>query len=486
VPAGDVNRIADGGLKLGRREFIGALSAALFAVAPVRAQFDTVHVTIDYENAGRPVALDFIGLSYESAILSPGTYFALDNAILIALLRALGGAGVLRIGGNTSERTVWEPADAIAPDSIVITPAAIDRLAATVRVLGWKLIYGLNLARGTPEAAAEEAAYVARALGPLLLAFQIGNEPDGFGRWTGVRPPTYDAAAFTADWMRSAAAIRARIPDAAFAGPDVAAAPEWVPAFAAAARPGLVLLTQHHYAEGPAGDPRVTLPRLLQSSGDIEPVLCRLAEASRAAGLPFRIAETNSVFNEGEPGVSDTLGAALWGLDLMFRCAAAGCAGVNFHAGDHSRIPGRNKAYTPIARVPDGRLRAAPLYYGMLMFAHAGRGALVPARVDTMPIGLNAFAIRGDDNSLRVCLINKESRGAMRARITPGRRFSAASVLRLAGSAIDATEGMTLGGASVDDAGHWVPRLRETVDQSDGDLILDLPAASAALVGLRA
>src|ERR1041384_7814255 len=105
------------------------------------------------------------------------------------------------------------------------------------------------------------AAYVARALGPLLLAFQIGNEPDGFGRWTRVRPPAYDFAAFLAEWLRFAAAIRARVPDASFAGPDVAAAPDWVPAFAAAALPGLVLLTQHHSAAGPAGDPPVRVPR---------------------------------------------------------------------------------------------------------------------------------------------------------------------------------------------------------------------------------
>src|SRR5262249_22127049 len=161
---------------LGRREFVGGLSAALFApVSSARAQSDTARITIDYENPGRPIAPDFIGLSYESAILDPGTYFAPENAILIALLRAFGSAGVLRIAGNTSERAVWQPGGAAAPDSIVITPAAIDGLATMLRVLDWKLIYGLNLARGTPDAAAEEAAYVARALGPLLLAFQIGN-----------------------------------------------------------------------------------------------------------------------------------------------------------------------------------------------------------------------------------------------------------------------------------------------------------------------
>src|ERR1051326_1285721 len=469
---------------LGRREFVGGLSAALLA-SPAWAQADAAHVVVDYENDGRPIASDFTGLSYESAILSPGTYFTPDNSLLIALLRAL-GEGVLRIGGNTSERTVWEPAGPAAPDAIVITPAAIDRLAATLRALGWKLIYGLNLARGTPDAAVEEAAYVARALGPLLLAFQIGNEPDGFGRWTRVRPSTYDFAAVLDEWLRLAAAIRARVPAASFAGPDVAAAPDWVPAFAAAAPPGLVLLTQHHYAAGPAGDPRVSLPRLLQSSEEIAPILRSLAEASRAARLPYRVAETNSVFNEGEPGVSDTLGAALWGLDLMFRCAAAGCAGINFHAGDHNLRPGRNKAYTPIARELDGRLRAAPLYYGMLMFAQVGRGSLVPTRIEADPVGFSGFAMRAPNGRLRVCLINKESQGAIRAEVAPGRRFAGASVLRLGGPAIDATAGITLGAAAIDDAGRWGPARREILDLAGGPFVVELPAASAALIELSA
>src|SRR5262249_41992728 len=162
--------------------------------------------------------------------------------------------------------------------------------------ISWKLIYGLNLARGTPESAAEEAAYVARALGPLLLAFQIGNEPDGFGRWTRVRPPTYDFEDFIREWLRFAVTVGTRVRDPSFAGPDVAAASDWVPRFARATASVRTLLTHHYYAEGPAGDPGVTLPRLLQSSGKIEPILRRLAAASRTWGLPYRIAETNSVF----------------------------------------------------------------------------------------------------------------------------------------------------------------------------------------------
>src|SRR5262249_18304677 len=135
---------------------------------------------------------------------------------------------------------------------------------------------------------------------------------------------------------------------------------------------------------------------------------------------------------------------------------------------------------------PDGRLRAAPLYYGMLMFAQAGRGSLVPARVDAGPSGLSAFALRGDNGNMRVCLVNKETHGIIHARVASGLRLSAVSVLRLTGPAIDATEGVTLGRASVDDGGRWAPTRREAVERSDGDAVLNVPAASAALVELSA
>jgi len=67
---------------------------------------------------------------------------------------------------------------------------------------------GSTSRRGASEAAAQEAAYVARAVGPDLLAFQIGNEPDGFGRWAAERPQSYDVTAFLAEWREFHAAIR--------------------------------------------------------------------------------------------------------------------------------------------------------------------------------------------------------------------------------------------------------------------------------------
>jgi hypothetical protein len=472
-----------------RRRFLtGAAAAAVGLIAPETSRNQSnIHprLAVSYEDPGQAIALGFVGLSYESAILAGGDYFKPDNASALGLIRSLGENGVIRIGGNTSERTVWgADAKSVGPARFVITPANIDKLAVALRVLGWKLIYGLNLARGSPAEVADEAEYVANAVGVNLLAFQMGIEPDGFGRWTGVRSASYDISGYLAEWRTFHAAIRARVPSAPFAGPDVSGATDWVAAFAQAMPEGLVLLTHHYYADGPAGAPHVSLQKLLWSSRQLSLLLERLAQYSRTYRLPFRITETNSVYDEGQPGVSDTFGAALWGLEFMFQVAAAGAAGVNFHGGVHNRRASDDKAYTPIARSGD-RYRARPLYYSMLMFAQAARGALVAAHLAPDISGLKTFAVRAPDGTLRLCLINQNITRNHRLTIDFGRKFAVASMLRLVGPSIDATAGVRLGDARVDEFGRWAPRIDEEVHLTSHETVVDVPAASAALVSLR-
>jgi hypothetical protein len=466
---GFLTGITSAGLSLGRRPIARAQEP------------QSLRLSIDVAAAGGPrIPPDFIGLSYESAILAAEDYVSPDNTSLIGLIRRLGRAGVLRIGGNTSEDTVWNPSNQeVGPGRIVLTPARIDRLAALVRALGWKLIYGLNLARGTPQAAAAEAGYVARALGPDLLAFQIGNEPDGFGRWRRVRAKSYDASAYLGEWHAFHQAVRAQVPDARFAGPDVAMETGWVGALAADHPAGLALLTRHYYADGPAGAPQLSVPRLLRSEQRIVPVLDALARDGRAYGLPFRIVEANSIYNEGQPGVSDTLGAALWGLELMFQLATAGAAGINFHAGPHNLRPELDKAYTPIARAGGGAFRAAPLYYAMLLFAQLAPGGTILPLQMTGAREVVAWVIRAGDRSLRIGLINKNFARAARVSIDTRRDVAAASILRLAGPGPHATRDVTLGGAQVDGSGEWNPH-EERVSVA----VFDLPAGSAAALTL--
>ena len=120
------------------------------------------------------------------------------------------------------------------------------------------------------------------------------------------------------------------------------------------------------------------------------------------------------------------------------------------------------------------------------MFAQAAHGALVPARLVSDTHGLAAFAMRAQDGNLRVCLINKDFVRGARVRIDAGRSFAAASVMRLVGPSVDATSGITLGGASVDDFGRWAPVVHdESRTTAMGEMVVQLPAASAALVSLR-
>jgi hypothetical protein len=435
-------------------------------------------VAVGYDQPGHAISENFIGLSYESAVLAPPQYLSHENPSIMGLLRGLGPGGVLRLGGNSSARTVWrDTGDRSGIESFVITPAAIDALAVLLRKLDWRLIYGLNLARAKPEAAAEEAAYVARAVGPRLLAFQIGNEPDGFGRWSGVRPQSYDFGAFIAEWREFHAAIVARLPTAPFAGPDIVSDQSWVGSFVEAIGDELVLVTRHYYADGPAGAPHISLSRLLRLASKAERMLENMRAVSESSHLPFRIAETNSIFNEGQPGVSDAFGSALWGVDLMFQVAEAGGGGVNFHTGN-------SKAYTPIGPGPDGLHVARPLYFGMLMFKEAVRGAvLVPVRLMAKGLNMAAHATRAADGALKVCLINKDLERRARVGIEVGRGFQSASLLRLTAPSAEAKTDVTFGGSAVDRFGQWSPQpLMSFPWQRDS--FVDLPAASAVLVQL--
>jgi hypothetical protein len=124
-----------------RRHFlIGAAgtAASLLTHETSRSRSDiSPRLAVSYEDPGQAIALDFIELSYESAILARGDYFTPDNASAFGLIRSLGENGVIRIGGNTSERTVWSTgAKPAGSNSFVVTPANIDNLAAALRFLG--------------------------------------------------------------------------------------------------------------------------------------------------------------------------------------------------------------------------------------------------------------------------------------------------------------------------------------------------------------
>jgi hypothetical protein len=403
------------------------------------------------------VPAGFIGLSYETSELL-GTRLSPGNTELVALCRRLGPEGVLRLGGNSSDR-----------DRVHPSPAALSRLAGFLRATGWSLIYGLDLGNGTKAEAAAEAESVAEAAGAALIAFQIGNEPDIFTPI--LRPSGWSIPDYLAEWHGFAEAVRHRVPAARFAGPDIAGKGAWMMPFARHADPRPVLLTRHFYPEGPGDSPAVTIARLMASGGGLAEAMGWAERAASATGLPLRMTETNSVYLGGRFGVSDTLAAAAWGANLMFRLAAAGWVGVNFHTRAES-------AYTPLGAERDERPIARPLYYGMLLFAAARARRVSPAALRDCPAAVAAYAIEGARSHRRLALINMNPKRSARIALSPAR---GASLLRLTARSPAATSGVTLGGAEVANNGAW--NLRPERLAANG--VIDLPPCNAVLVTER-
>jgi hypothetical protein len=91
--------------------------------------------------------------------------------------------------------------------------------------------------------------------------------------------------------------------------------------------------------------------------------------------------------------------------------------------------------------------------------------------------------VRGTGGEHRVILVNTDlSRGERIRLATTGRK---ATVLRLTAHSAESKSGLTFGGASVDPNGDWAPRVAESVRLKSGRFVVDMPAATAAVVQIR-
>jgi hypothetical protein len=477
-----------------RRGFLALSLCATGAVLMPQARAQgaaAARLTLKPQQAGNPLPADFTGFSYESAQLNDPRFFSAENTQLAGFLRKLSPSGVLRIGGNTAEYAMWTPAggnagssttEAAGPDTgkqapqrTEVTREAIRNLRDFLDATGWSLLYSLNFGSENPEVMAEVVAYVVDTIGPKLVALQFGNEPDLFMR-NGLRKPDYGYRQFAAEWEHAYRVVRGRVPHAAIAGPDTADRNNWLVSFARQFKHEAAFLTHHYYAEGPPSDPAMTIAHLLDPANQrLVDLLKGIAEARQASGLPLRLAEGNSCYQGGKPGVSDTFASALWGADLMYQLAAAGACGINFHGGGYGW-------YSPIVGTLANGFLARPLYYGMLMFAESGAGTLIDTRLDAADPLLAAYGIKNTNGTVKAAFFNKNADRSVTLTIDAGMAATKASVLRLWAPRLDDVADTSFGGAPVGADGAWTPAAGETLIAQNGTVTLDLPKASAALV----
>jgi hypothetical protein len=464
---------------------------------------------------GRPVAADYLGLAleYRSLPALVGTGASAVNPVLVQLIRNLAPAGrpVIRIGGQSTDRTWWPVSGVRQPLGVTyrLTPSWTASVRALAQAINARLILGIGLEANRPQLAATEARELESGIGPqYLAALELGNEPElynvvpwyrilhgapvpwysHFGAPVYARPDGYGPKAFYREFSR----VLGLVPGVPVAGPSVGLVP-WLNGIGRflAASSRLKMVTWHAYGLNQCVTDRTspsypTVPNLLslRASRELTTGISPVVALAHHVGASFRIDEMNSVTCNGRIGVSDTFASALWALDSLFAIAADGVDGVNVHT-----FPDAANGPFDFARVAGGWVAMVhPLYYGLMMFAQAApAGSRLLSVSSSDQEQVRAWATLAPDHRVRVVLINDSLRVAAPVQVRAAAAAGAASVSWLRARSAYATSGVTLGGASFGahtTTGVLAPGQSTPVTPHAGAYSLTLPPASAALVTL--
>jgi hypothetical protein len=453
--------------------------SAGIALAPKARGFGSEDVSLTLKlRKGVPVSIpaNFTGLGYEmSSVAAPGLLSA-TNHRYVELIKGLGPEGVLRAGGIVANYTRYEPNGAIMAErqNTLITRASLEQFAAFLKRIGWTAIWSVNFAQGSIDSAVEEARAVADVLGSRLLALEIGNEVDSYGKGQPFRSSSYDYESYRKEYNEWHAAILKAVPHIRFAAPDTASSVEWVERMAQDEKGDVQLLTTHYYRNG---QKHGSAEQLLVPDPRLEDILRRLRTVSEQSGIPWRMCETNSFSGGGRPGVSDTLVGALWTLDTMLLLASYGCSGVNMETGVNQL--GFISSYSPIQDDGKGLNTAGVPYYGMLAFATAVAGGrqILPINLDNRGVNLTVYVLGAGGTPRCTVLVNKDSSHDAQVSIAE-LGMGDVSALRLLSPAPYSTTGVSFGGSSVDPEGRWSAKSQDRI--RDGNVVV--PRMSAVVV----
>ncbi len=454
--------------------------------------------------AGRKIPAHFTGFSIEvfsaaHRYIGPAGHL---NLGFLRLMRNL-GRGTLRIGGNSSDESCWQPRRAPRPRGCHyhITRAAVRGWAQASARTGWGVIVGLNLAQDAPAWVETYARTVAAVMRHTphshWLGFEIGNEPDIFSRHrlydhVNARPANYSLADFEKEYRAYARALRAQ--------PATARTPLYGPAFCCGwlahglagflgqvGHQNLNVVTVHSYELTHCGGRRPTIRQLL-SPRRLAAMGARFkqqAEVAHAAGFPIQMGETNSISCQGENGVTNAFAETVWGLHWLFLNARAGMHALNFHEGGSYR--GRGYFYDAVLvhlrHHGSGivyRNRVWPLYYAMYAFArHAQGRALLPVHV-AAGAGLSAYAVRGRHTTTVFLLPGRRAQASNI--VIPAPASQPARILYIRASSLAARR-VSYGGAHFTGAGRLTHAPRwHTVPANYGQYRIPLPGSAVGVL----
>lgn len=138
----------------------------------------------------------------------------------------------------------------------------------------------------------------------------------------GIRPPSYDYAAYKREYKAYADALAPLTPGPRLRG-GTWCTPDWLKDWAGYMSDfggGMNSVAFHRYPESKCHGSTPTLEGLMAeaATAGVAAATAPLAAAANKAGVAFHIGEGNSVSCGGAAGVSDVFGSALWAVDVLF------------------------------------------------------------------------------------------------------------------------------------------------------------------------
>ncbi|RYC57352.1 hypothetical protein CHU98_g8864 [Xylaria longipes] len=328
----------------------------------------------------------------------------------------------IRVGGNTQDYAIYNPKLKIALKGTINATRSPD-YPTTIEIgrsffesyLTWpdvKFIHGFNLGGNHDDrhwaTLIQTAEIACKTLGKERLDWwEFGNEPDFFATSAQgpVRPSNWNESDYVAEWLDGTRAIKGVLSEYC---PDMLDNDTYgyiAPSFGGVGNhlkgprtwadgldtDGTVrFFSTHNYISG-ATTPGVTLQGTLmnhtRTRSSVDAHVSEFAQISPSApGLRQIMGETNSLYNQGTPGLSNSFGAALWGIDFNLYCASVGIARVNMHMGTNYRYASWQPINTDLAEIGT----KAPYYGNVAVAAFLGNLQTRPALVAHFDLGNSA------------------------------------------------------------------------------------------------
>ncbi|KAI2786311.1 Beta-glucuronidase [Penicillium oxalicum] len=460
-----------------------------------------------------------------------------SNQLLENLGHIQGVKPYIRVGGNTQDFALYD-ANLETQINGTVIPSLSEDYPSIISIgpsyfeaydtfPGVKFSHGFNLGKNTTEGLNTLLATVPLACKALshgnFAHWELGNEPDLFNRQ--VRPKNWKEIDYVEEWLSKSRIIHRQLMRAC---PHLAHEYNYLaPSFAGTANgldpvktwqagidsdADIKLNSMHNYMGG-ADSPGVTLARTLMNHTAVVAkvqshvaVMKSLEAKGLAKGVPYILGEMNSLYHQGKPGLSNSFGAALWGVDFNLYCASQNIRRTHMHQGTNYRYA----SWQPIETNKTSIGTKAP-YYGNAFVAAMLSVGTNRSHADVQVVNLpmeqeteSAYAAYVDGKLSRIGVVNMQqynytvdtgSTAVVRPSTSyqfhvPGISSNPIPVRRLMANGTDSITGITWDGWSYNyelDGGNPVRLSNVTIGETvqadtDGIIRVELPLSSAALL----